>query len=442
MLCIILALFACLYLVVTPPFENPDEPAHFARAYGIAQGQFILKTHPRELVGFVKEKMARHTEFHNYLTHTLETTPGRIPNLAFNTAVYSPIPYLGYAAAIKLTPHTGPSNARFLTAFYLSRGVALILFLTALFQIPSTPSTLKWPMLWVASTPMLLTQAAAISTDGILFGMALLILLKSTQHHFSWKTIAMLLMSGGILLQTKPVYGPIFLIPFTAILFSQDKDRYRKAVCFSIGVVGILLPALYWNHMIKTKGVLDHFIQVGAMAGYGKADASAQLSLIFNHPLHFPTVLMNTATRYGADLYHQFVGVLAWLDTPLPLWSVVLWGIAAIASLFAVNTVDLPIFPLKRQLLGSAYLLGALIALLAIVGSAYLIWMGVGADVILLQGRYFHVIAAMMLPGIALLLPRHPSPDRTVKIQWALVGTSIVINGSALFTLIQKFHTL
>ena len=44
---IILFVFGCIYIVSIPVFEGPDEPAHLARAYGISEGQFVLKDNPR-----------------------------------------------------------------------------------------------------------------------------------------------------------------------------------------------------------------------------------------------------------------------------------------------------------------------------------------------------------------------------------------------------------
>jgi len=47
--------FGLAYVFILPPFEAPDEPAHFARAYSIAEGQVVIRDHPRDLVVFLKE---------------------------------------------------------------------------------------------------------------------------------------------------------------------------------------------------------------------------------------------------------------------------------------------------------------------------------------------------------------------------------------------------
>ena len=175
------------------------------------------------------------------------------------------------------------------------------------------------------------------------------------------------------------------------------------------------------------------------MPGYGKVDPFAQLIQVLRHPFHFLHVITNTFISYGKTLYHQFVGVLSWLDTPVPVWVTIVWGFSAFASLLLSDGKDIHSLSVKRYLLGVACMITSLLCLLMVMLSAYCIWMGVGAEVILLQGRYFHVIAVLFFLGVSLCMPSILSARNREQIKWGLVLSAGIINGSSFLMLLEKF---
>jgi len=434
--CLIIACFCLLYVFITPPFESPDEPAHFARAYGISEGQFILKDHPQELVHFMREQLSRHAEFSELIDNILKNEPGRIPNLAFNTALYSPVSYMGYAVVLKIFTLSASTPGRLLLSLYLCRLLSFCFLAGVLFYAANISSSLKWPLLWITSTPMVLAQAGSINIDVIVFGTSIIILLLSIGQMDSWKTIWALIVTGGLLMMAKPVYAPILIIPLVSLAVREIRFKAHKIIVFCLGSGLFLLPACFWNYIIKTRGILAHAIQVGAIGGYGKVNPSIQLSQIMSDPFHFMYVIFNTFKVCGNDLYHQFVGVFAWLDTPVPVWVTVLWAFSAIFSLLLADRSMVP----RRYIIGAACIIGALFCLFILMLSGYLLWMGVGADVILLQGRYFHVMVAMLMLGISMWIkPQFLSSDVQHKIQCGLIISACVINCASIFTIVEKY---
>ncbi len=432
-----------IYVFITPPFETPDEPSHFLRAYGVTEGQLILKNHPRELVIFFQERIRqRHREFYEYLDNIIKKESDRIPNIAFNTSLYSPVPYLGYSAVIKLITLNGskpPGKLQLITAFYLSRIVSLSFLVGVVFLCSiklSSSSPLKWPLLWLASTPMVIAQAASINIDTVVFGASMLILLLSIGQIELWRNILIVVITGLVLMMSKPVYAPILLISLVSLICSNTKNKYQKAAVLCIGCGLTLAPALFWNYTIKTNGILEHFIEVEATFGYKNVNPSIQLSQIIDNPFRFLGVILNTFIIHGENLYHQFVGVLSWLDTPVPVWTTVLWAFSAIASLFLSDSTYPPT---KRYLLGPACMISAVLCFLMVVLSGYLLWMGVGADTILLQGRYFHVIVAIVMLGISLYIPPMLSSSNRERIKWILIISACIINATGIFKLMEKF---
>ena len=134
----LLFLLGFLYVFLTPIFEAPDEPAHFARAYGIAEGQFILRDHSKALALFIRHQfkamdspetrsMAEYLKRYEQIS-----TEERVPNIAYNTALYSPVPYLTHAAVIKTIMLCNPQGDVFRLQAYLCRIFSLLIFCSML----------------------------------------------------------------------------------------------------------------------------------------------------------------------------------------------------------------------------------------------------------------------------------------------------------------------
>ncbi|MGC9502977.1 DUF2142 domain-containing protein [Baaleninema sp.] len=116
---------------------------------------------------------------------------------------------------------------------------------------------------------------------------------------------------------------------------------------------------------------------------------SDQIQLVLSHPLGFAATVMRTLAAFGGDYAHQFIGVLGWLDTPLPGWLVMAyWGVLAVTVGVAT--------PADKRLQGwqrGVFAVSALSSMVMLCGLAYL-WNFVGAEMIGgLQGRYWIPIA-------------------------------------------------
>ncbi|MFZ3048492.1 MAG: DUF2142 domain-containing protein, partial [Desulfatirhabdiaceae bacterium] len=212
---VLLFCWGSAYSLTVPLFESPDEPAHFARAYGISEGQFILKDSPRHLVLFFYDKLKkqhRH-EILSLMDQLLDEFPGRVRFVAPNTAMYSPVPYFFHALIIKSVTLFGESNFLLTFSVYLCRLASLLLFLSILYLSSKIAPFIFWPVFWIAVTPMALSQSAMVNLDFIILGACVILLAASlgdlTFLSFVWWAS----ISACILLLTKPPYAPILLIP-------------------------------------------------------------------------------------------------------------------------------------------------------------------------------------------------------------------------------------
>lgn len=151
-----------------------------------------------------------------------------------------------------------------------------------------------------------------------------------------------------------------------------------------------------------------------------------QLTWTLFHPLDLFLLLARTIATQAHSWANQMVGVLGWLDTPLP------------RPLVAAQLLLLPLAallePLERPLARSTrLLLAATLAgsTLALLLYAYVVWMPVGAGTIDgLQGRYFLPLAPMalaLLAGAAPRLARDRAAPLLLAAQGLLLAWSVAV---------------
>jgi len=444
-LCILLV-FGLAYSFVIPPFEAPDEVAHFARAYGVAEGQFILRDHPAKLVQFIKEILeerhdAQSMPLLGVMNSLLEQQDDRIPNLAYNSSLYSPVPYLFHALVIKTLMFLGDSKAILYATFYFCRILSVFLFVCLFYAASTMSPTGAWPLFWTAITPMALSQTGVVSTDFIVYGSTFVVIsawIEKLDGHFRpWCFIV----SVFFLLMTKVTYIPLLMIPAFSILLAKDGKRNPGAKAFLGGMVIALAGSITWNYMLTQFGIYEASLQiVNRISNHPTIvlNPSAQFAFIVHSPFEFIKVIFRTLSTNGVSLFHQFVGVLGWLDLPIPFTLVFLWAGGACAS---VLVAERPRYPSERAsiIYGMIWISAAILTFLAVCASAYIIWMPVGSMTINLQGRYFHPIVAAILVGAVLMRPFNPKPRFETMMKFGLLFVSALINLVAAHAVLHEY---
>jgi hypothetical protein len=436
------------YVFATPIFEAPDEPAHFARAYGIAEGQFLLKDHPRDLILFIRNNFIMHGSpetqiFADYLnTYVSKDNQARIPNIAYNTSLYSPAPYLFHAAMIKIIMMTGVFDNQLSFFVYSCRALSLVLFCASLAISFHICPLLSWPVFWIAATPMALSQASVVSADPIVFCATVFVLAltigKTQKHTF----IIALTIAASFLLLTKPPYSTVLLVPLFSLIFvSRSQQKYKRvgiALAFCISCSGMVL----WNFMVIKYEIYQNSLQFIRLFGEITLDPTKQLLGMLGDPLQFIKVLWNTVTTNGISLVHQMVGVLGWLDIPLPAWGVMLWGLLCFLPMLMTDKPDWQKYS-HSNWLGMVCIAVSALTAIGLIVSAYMIWMPVGSTIVNLQGRYFHPIAALFLAGWILIKPPWFQLKPVFKPIGAFIMLSVmvVLNSLSLMALFKHYET-
>lgn len=440
--CSILLVFGLIYVFLIPPLEAPDEFEHFARAYGVAEGQFILKYHSPNLVSFWNQAdELRSSNSFPILKELMNQQQEKSVNIAWNTSLYSPLAYIIYALVIKCVMLINFSGHNVLFSFYLCRITSLVLFISVFFFCSRCFTNLRWSIFWITITPMALSQFSIVSLDFVLFSSTLLLITCSIGH--LTKKIYKLFIFLGIffLLLSKISYIPLLSIPIIATFNKNNRCRKSQLRSIFLAILTILPLAVIWSRIAQK----IYYDPNGLIAKLTKQlgvniNPNKQLLYIFRNPMHFIEVIINTITFKPAELYHQFVGILGRLDTPIPFWLTLVWGVfAAIAILVSHEPENLT--KKWKIWLGLLCLVSACLTFASVVLSVYLLFVSVDSTTVgIIQGRHLHTIMLAVFVGLALLNPFQINYKWEITFKWSLILTAIIINLFAIKTIVDKYY--
>jgi len=377
-----------------PPMQSPDENQHIAKAYLVAQGDWLLTTAPGKMSGgYVDDGLRDFIQGHMQLSGRpdFRLSPeekDRLKRLAWSgeqnrsfmeipgTGFYLPLIYLPHAMAIKAGELARLSihHTYYLTRiFVMAIAIALMLVAFSLHR----PGTLA---LGILLLPMGVFQLLSPTLDGITTSLSLLAVSlflafqSKPQRPATFYLLACLL----ILIATTRIHlAPLLLLLF--IIGWQQKNRKYLglglfASCFT----------LFWI-VFSIKTTVDNRIP---------RDISSLEALRYYviHPVDFAQVLFNTVTNSEMmNFYFQsFIGKLGWLDTNLTLWHYPVFGTCLI--LFALLNAFAPFNKANHAIARSSLAATALLSVLAIFTALLISWTPHPATIVHgIQGRYFIV---------------------------------------------------
>ena len=398
----LLAMLFCVYAAIAvpavallmPPFQAADELNHAARANQIASGGLLASRLDDDnrsggIVDQGLDRLATTVEgvrFHREVKETRAMADraaavgwGDRSAMSFpNTAIYPPLLYLPSALGQAAARLAGVSVLHGMLLSRLLNGAASAAIAAAAICLSGSLAPLLFTL---CCLPMTLALFGSMSQDGPMIACSalsavLLARAPALRHGFGLGCAAL-----AVVAMARPTYGPLCLLP----LLSSVPLRARLP-----GAGGAVAAVLGWTLLA------DHFV----LPHRASSQMAGQMHALFLHPGICATLLRTTVqTQWsqGCVYCREAVGVLGWLDTPLPNPYYALSGLVLLAALLASRTPG----PLgTRSRIAVAGLVAAAVG--AIFALQYLSWSPIGSRTIDgVQGRYF----LPLLPFLALALP-------------------------------------
>lgn len=392
-------LFGLSLLLINPPFQAPDEPAHFYKAYSLSNG-IIFPTKINNSVGFILPSNLittsnnfsylhhQRTKVNNYNISLFDVSPENtiFIDLSSGTIVtYSPIPYLVSAFSISIGKLFNLSPLMLMYLGRLANLLAWILFTYLAIRI--TP-IYKWVFLLLALMPMTLFIGASLSGDSFIICISFLLtaiflkfIFDDTKKTINNKDIVILFIISLFLALSKSFYALIILM-FFMIPVNKFGSFKKQLLFFIMLVLPILIIAGYWDLISQ-----QYFISGGSKSVAG------QMQYLLSNLTVIPSIIFNTFIHSWKFQLTSFVGYFGWLTVPLPSWLIYLYTIC----LFLVAIIDHNY--IKIQIKQKIIFLSIFLLIFGfIISSLYISWTPVGFNEILgLQGRYFIPIIPLFL---------------------------------------------
>lgn len=430
--CLAIWLFAVGYAVITPPFQVPDEVAHYWHAVSLAHGN-VFHVMQNERMGTFVPKSAR-----DFVYLTWVETAGKPENkigmarlraaneLPYQAepvfrsfpALYTPVPYIPgtLASAVADLLHVRP-----LIAFYAGRIVTatacVLLIAAAMLECGELAAIIAA----IALLPMTLYMFGSFSADAVTIGLALYTTAVAwrarSDEAGNTRRWARLCVAAAALALCKMLYAPLALLALAPRARSSS-SRLRQAISLFVSLaIGLALSAAMVSrqyHPLRPE-----------------ANPKVQLQTIVAHPVHVVGLVAKDFVAQFAGYRDQFVGRLGWVDVPLSgfLTAAVFYLLFVVAL-----TRDVAITPAAR--LFALVLTVALFFAVSI--SQYVSWTPPGvAYVDGIQGRYFLPLAVVLLLPVVSVV-RNKRVSVAALAVYALA--SVAINVDAFVVLVKRYY--
>lgn len=394
-----LVAFALLSALL-PPGQSPDEPNHLYHAYALSDGHLLPRTAPGSKTG--GEVDVALIELDRVFPHhmTADRTgdgyarlqdlrwSGRTTYVEYpNTSYYFPAVYAPQALALRIGRSAQWS---ILASYQLARALAFATCL-GLLLLAWRAWPVPLPALVILCLPMTMAQAVSPTIDGVttalaVFALSLFMRLWHTRapHGHAPATRASgqgafvaLGVALFVLVGSRANLLPLLALPL--LLLGRQPTR-RVLLATAVATVAALAWTVAMVVMVKDGGVShpDH----------------TQMQVLLHYVTHpgdvvraLARTLQDAGTRRGYA--HGYVGILGFLDTPVPWATVVFFGWVLAAT--AVVSLDLP--GLRQAPLRNAGLAGIAMAAVLLTFAALLVqWSTFPASFIDgVQGRYFTI---------------------------------------------------
>ena len=432
------------FAFITPPFQGPDEQAHYIRVQYLSHGNITPFGSSDDNDGLPKsiQTVLKKTFFTDDLRgdtnqkYELFRTKDAL-GVPLNESEryhppmvgYSPVPYLPAVPAVVVS---NALNLSPLVSMYLARlslGFAsILLFFYAIQLVPNK----KYAVAVVGLIPMMLFQQSMITADSVSYALlalflALLLYLKTKRKitNRQWVILGVVCVALAL---AKPL---IYLFLPLIILLLKDRRSFAWttgiAIACAVSLASWMLVSNVKSEEITIYGMPDN------------VDATKQINVIESNPKRGARVLWNSyMTSYGDDEFRGVVGVFGAGDTLYPFWMISLYvSLIAIVLVFNLDNDRKQRYPKPWRtfalVLSVAYFLLVNLAL-------YLGYTPVDFSIVYgVQGRYFlPLVIVIVFAVVGSGLRIHKA--EVIKTRARVVFAASTLVALAIFITIQRYY--
>ncbi len=401
---LVLALLWGLTLaLLVPPYQVPDEPAHYLRAWSVSR--FTLVPGPGQVVTVPENVESLQARLGSAVVdwrgsdYTWDRARRMLwePIAGTDVQVRTPastalaVGYVPQALGIDVSRVLGHSP---LLGIYFGRIANLLACVALVFVALRLLPSGKPLMAIVALLPMTVAQMASLSPDALAIAGALLftagVLRLAQMESIRTRDVVLLAVTAALLLNVKPGYGVLVFLAF--MLLPRQFGSVRRYLISTGAVVGsaALVAGLL---VLRTPSAPATVARENALRG---VDQAAQLHFVLQHPYGFAKVLYHTFETLALPLTTQAYGVLGWLQLGVPIAGMFLMGLAILVFVGRAEP-GRPTAWQRVVMLAAAAVFAVTVTLALYVGYTPL----VSGTVDGLQGRYFLPALAPVLLAVA-----------------------------------------
>jgi uncharacterized membrane protein len=382
-------LFGFVFALLVPPFQSPDEPNHFFRAWQVSEGVFFPEKVDNRLGGTLPVSLSQVRDSFLFLKNNsngrlhfstlcaalaipLDTEKRHFADFA-NTAIYAPTAYIPQAAAIAVFRPLGATPLQLLYAARIANLLVWMLLVSAALRLlPFLRTALAAIAILPATLCIAATANADVLTNGLSWFLTAALLAKPTATLFTEKLLPAVLISAH-----KLIAVPLLLLGFLGSL-----DRRRATLLCLAGV----LAALFWSRLAQ-QWFIPYDMYNPAFRDTqtlnSGVDPARQMAFVLENPVFFLKTCGQSLFQALPSMAAHFVGKFGWEKNYLPgYWILLLWIMLAALIFSEKTTLSV------RQRMGMSGIFLLYVGAFAL--AMYALWHGVGAGQISnWQARYF-----------------------------------------------------
>lgn len=302
-------IFGFLFLILTPPFEVPDETGHLHRAIEVSNGIFWNKV-PAKVSEIDKV-------FMNDSSYSREfEIVGK--NFHFQSG-YAPVMYMFSALGIK----TGWIFKNTDLMFYLARVFNLFVWLALIYAAIKITPVFKWQFMFFALLPMSVFEGMSVSADSFVNGFSFLFFAYMFKLIFEAKerlTLKELLLYGIFAVISSLLKGCL-IYPVFLLVLVRDKRKYFIAA--AVLAVSVLIGGLW---------AFNNHVVLGPEAMPDECKR-----FLINEPFRYFLLAVKTMILSSIYWFKGLIGILGTTDVRYPLGVYVITGVVSLLSFFFIQ---------------------------------------------------------------------------------------------------------